>query len=154
MLSARKQVWQCGPHGRFAVEKGRTTMASDDATALWVRIVLLLLSSHSMGLCPLDEGVVCSTPMVPCDNTACSTGKTLPSTRTLHGAMQLQYSWPQGKRVGVKSRRRAKVKAAALQMIGTSVVVRGPPLVHCCPLLRPATGTAVDGFLLLSMERG
>lgn len=47
--------------------------------------------------------------------------------------------------------------SGALQMIGTSVVVRGPPLVHCCSfchLLRPAIGTALNGCLLLSMERG
>lgn len=77
-------------------------------------------------------------PMVSCDNTTCLTGKTLRSTRTLHGAMQLQYSWPQGKRVGVKSRRRAKGRGVGLQMIGTSVVVRGPPLVHCCSFCHSA----------------
>jgi hypothetical protein len=79
-----------------------------------------------------------SIPMVPYENTICLTGKTLPSTRTLHGAMQLQYSWPQGKRVGVKSRRRAKGRGVGLQMIGTSVVVRGPPLVHCCSFCHSA----------------
>lgn len=39
-----------------------------------------------------------------------------------------------------------KGEGGVLQMIGTSVAVRGPPLVHCCPLLRPAIGTAVVDF--------
>jgi hypothetical protein len=48
-----------------------------------------------------------------------------------------------GKRVGVKSRRwlgvRKRQSRASLQVIGTSVVVRGPQFVHCY-LLRPAIG--------------
>ena len=119
-------------------------MARTSATAVWVKITLLLLLLRSM-VCvyELRSGMQAPRWYLPI---ICLTGKTLPTPGTLHGAMQLQYSWPQGKRVGVKRRRRAKVKAACLQMIGTSVVVRGPPLVHCCPLLRPAIGTAVVDF--------
>lgn len=62
---------------------------------------------------------------------------------------RLQHSWPQGKRVGVKSRlalRFVKGKSVgSLQVIGTSVVVRGP---HGY-LLRPAPGAALHDAIYL-----
>lgn len=62
---------------------------------------------------------------------------------------RLQHSWPQGKRVGVKSRLAfcaSKGKSVgSLQVIGTSVVVRGP---HGY-LLRPATGAALHDAIYL-----